>query len=61
MFDFLRATLNPKTGAIMTTVVDLCIESCDQNEETQSRGAVVVQIGGTTLSRSEVSLSRDHL
>jgi hypothetical protein len=51
MYDYLRAATHPKTGMVMATVVDLCLEDCASSgvNSSQSRGAVAVQVGGSSL------------
>ena len=54
MFDFFDLQVNPKTGQMWASAVDLCNEKCAQPDGTSkdpiiSRGAVGVQVGGTLL------------
>lgn len=54
MFDFLDAQVNPKTGQVWASLVDLCNGKCATPQGTKddpvtSRGAVGVQSGGALL------------
>lgn len=54
MFDFFDIQINPATGQVWTSAVDLCNDKCAGPDGTNkdavtSRGAVGVQVGGTML------------
>jgi hypothetical protein len=54
VYDFLDAEVNPTTGQVWTSIVDVCNDACGQPDGTGAdpaipRGAVGVQIGGTFL------------
>jgi hypothetical protein len=57
MFDYLHAAVHPKTGGIVTTLVDLCMDACAHGARggsPHSRGAVSVQVDGTTVLGNEL-------
>ncbi len=54
MFDFFDIQVNPKTGQVWASAVDLCNDACalaagTSKDPVTSRGAVGVQVGGTLL------------
>ncbi|MFO1533563.1 MAG: sialidase family protein, partial [Thermoplasmatota archaeon] len=54
MFDFMDIQIQPKTGQVWTSLVDLCNDKCATSMGTTkdpvtSRGAVGIQTGGTLL------------
>jgi hypothetical protein len=54
MYDFLDIQIQPKTGQVWMSLVDLCNDKCAASDGTSkdpiiSRGAVGVQLGGTLL------------